>query len=196
MANKVYMPPSKSVEYPTPDDLFDQLNGEFGPFTLDPCCRPAHYTAKRVLDAGGTIYIPPDVSGEWKDAYEDVKVDGLAQDWHGRVFMNPPYGREIVKWIEKAVEEVYVEERVEIVVALLPVRTDTAWWQGYINRGNSMAPQLGQKLLNIHLANRNIKLPYATASGVRYLPGRLKFGGEKNSAQFASAVVVWSRYDD
>ena len=185
MTDRAYMLPSKSVDYETPADLFDQLDAAFGPFTLDPCGQSYHRTAVACREHGGHNY---DGTSE--------KMDGLLQPWDGRVFMNPPYGRGIAEWIQKAVEEVYVKERVEIVVALLPVRTDTAWWQGYINRGSGLTEQLGLKLIRIALVNRNIKPHYATASGVGYLPGRLKFGGEKNSAPFPSAVVVWSRYDD
>jgi phage N-6-adenine-methyltransferase len=52
--------------------------------------------------------------------------DGLKQEWTGRVFMNPPYGREIGKWVRKAYEE--SRKNAESVVCLLPSRTDTSWW--------------------------------------------------------------------
>ncbi len=49
-------------------------------------------------------------------------TDGLERSWAShRVYCNPPYGREIRKWIEKAKEA-------EIAVYLLPARTDTKWW--------------------------------------------------------------------
>jgi len=54
--------------------------------------------------------------------------DGLAQDWTGNtVFMNPPYGLTIARWIEKASG---IERGV--VVCLLPARTDTAWFHDFI----------------------------------------------------------------
>jgi site-specific DNA-methyltransferase (adenine-specific) len=39
--------------------------------------------------------------------------------------MNPPYGREIKKWMEKAKRE---SENGSIIVCLVPVRPDTRWW--------------------------------------------------------------------
>ncbi len=175
-----YMPVSKTTEYETPHDLFDRLDAEFGPFTLDPCGQREHNSASRIVGNGGHFY---DGSTE--------AMDGLLQPWDGRVFMNPPYGKEIAKWVEKSVQEVYVEERAEIVVALLPVRTDTAWWQGYVNRGNAMTQALADKLLRITLARRKVRPHYATVTGTRYLPGRVTFHGMKASAPFPSAVVVW-----
>jgi len=59
--------------------------------------------------------------------------DGLKQQWSGRAFMNPPYGREIGKWVEKAYEE--SGKNAELVVCLLPARTNTAWWHDYCLRG-------------------------------------------------------------
>ena len=74
---------SATEEWATPQDVFDVLDGEFH-FTLDPCSTDKnakcakHYTKEQ---------------------------DGLAQDWTGeRVFCNPPYGREMPKWIAKCAE--------------------------------------------------------------------------------------------
>ncbi len=54
--------------------------------------------------------------------------DGLAQPWVGRVYMNPPYGREIGAWVEKLAHE-YEAGRVTEAIALVPARVDTAWWR-------------------------------------------------------------------
>jgi hypothetical protein len=87
--------------------------------------------------------------------------DGLKQPWTGRVFMNPPYGRAIGHWMRKALEAARSGEA-EIVVCLVPARTDTRWWHDFAARGE-----------------------------VRFLPGRVRFGGGQNSAPFPSAVVVF-----
>lgn len=50
------------------------------------------------------------------------------------------------------------------VVCLLPSRTDTKWWHEYCMKGE-----------------------------IRFVKGRLKFGGAKNSAPFPSAVVIFSK---
>ena len=129
---------SERHDWTTPQDFFDQLNAEFG-FTLDPCC--LHETAKC-----SKHFTPED--------------DGLAQDWSDDVvFMNPPYGREIGKWVRKAYEE---SQRGATVVCLIPARTDTAYWHDYAMRGE-----------------------------VRFVRGRLKFGGSSVGAPFPSAVVIF-----
>lgn len=92
--------------------------------------------------------------------------DGLSQEWRGTCWMNPPYGRMIGKWIKKAYESSLLGSTV---VCLVPARTDTAWWQDYIlDESGSMH-----------------------ASEIRFLRGRLKFGGQKGSAPFPSAIVIY-----
>ena len=72
---------SESNEWATPQDLFNKLNEKYM-FTLDPCATKENAKC---------------------DNYITKEDDGLLQDWRGEVvFMNPPYGREISKWIEKA----------------------------------------------------------------------------------------------
>jgi hypothetical protein len=87
------------------------------------------------------------------------------QPWTGRVWCNPPYGREIGQWVAKAVGSTVVVPTAELVVMLLPARTDTRWWHSYV-------------------------IPFGQP---RFIKGRLKFGGAKNSAPFPSAVVVFRR---
>ena len=96
---------SNTPEWGTPQWLFDELNAEFH-FNLDPCC--THENAKC--------------------AKHFTKAEnGLKQDWTGhRVFCNPPYGREIVKWVQKA------HDSKCLTVMLLPARTDTEWFHKYI----------------------------------------------------------------
>lgn len=76
---------SKNMCWCTPQDFFDKLNAEFG-FVLDPAATDK--TAKCSL-------------------YYTPETDGLSQSWDrgGAVFCNPPYGREIGKWVQKAFEE-------------------------------------------------------------------------------------------
>lgn len=132
---------SKQDNWETPQDFFDLLDAEFS-FTLDPCALPSSAKCSR--------YFTP----------ED---DGLAQDWGGeRVFMNPPYGREIGHWIEKACIE--SQKPNTLVVGLIPSRTDTRYWHRYI---------MGR------------------ATEIRFIKGRLKFGNANNSAPFPSAVIIW-----
>lgn len=99
---------SKSNEWETPQDLFDKLNKEFN-FTLDPCSTHDNFKCKK---------------------HYTIEEDGLKQDWFGEVvFVNPPYGREISKWVKKSYEE---WQKGVTVVMLIPSRTDTKWFHDYI----------------------------------------------------------------
>ena len=94
--------------------------------------------------------------------YFTVEDDGLKQDWSNDVvFMNPPYGRDIKYWIKKAYEE---SLNGATVVCLIPSRTDTAYWHNYI---------------------------FGKADDIRFIKGRLKFGGSKNPAPFPSAIIIY-----
>ena len=53
--------------------------------------------------------------------------------WRGTVFVNPPFGRALPKWIENAHREVELGRAVTV-VALIPARTDTRWWHDHIVR--------------------------------------------------------------
>ena len=98
---------SKSVVWETPQDLFDKLNAEFH-FDLDVCALPENAKCER-------YYAPED--------------DGLSQPWNGVCWCNPPYGRTIGKWVQKAYETFAGGGTV---VMLLPARTDTKWFHEYI----------------------------------------------------------------
>ena len=102
---------SGSVEWATPQPLFDALDAEFS-FTLDPCCTIENAKCE-------TFFTKED--------------DGLVQDWGTHaVFMNPPYGREIGAWMEKA----YLSSLAgATVVALIPARTDTRMWHRFAMKG-------------------------------------------------------------
>jgi phage N-6-adenine-methyltransferase len=94
---------AKSVEYETPDGIYEPLHCEFG-FTLD--VASTHENAKCA------------------NHYTAVE-DGLTRDWSGVCWMNPPYGRVMQKWVRKAYKE---WQRGCTVVALIPARTNTGWW--------------------------------------------------------------------
>jgi site-specific DNA-methyltransferase (adenine-specific) len=108
MFNKEVMWSSKTEEWETPQNIFDALDREFH-FTLDPCATHENHKC---------------------DNYFTKEDDGLAQPWAGHsVFMNPPYGREITKWIRKA--WLSSKKPDTKVVCLLPARTDTRWFHKY-----------------------------------------------------------------
>src|ERR1700719_2941879 len=99
---------SRSEEWPTPQNFFDQLHAEFG-FTLD-----ASATAE---NAKCPLFI-------------SKKQDGLKQDWgEHRVFCNPPYGREMRAWARKCFE---ASNKGALVVLLAHARTDTRWFHDWV----------------------------------------------------------------
>lgn len=66
------------------------------------------------------------------EKYYTAKENGLVQPWEGVVWRNPPYGKGIGKWVQKAYEE---SRNGSTVVCLLPARTDTAWFHDYCTKG-------------------------------------------------------------
>ena len=134
---------SKSSEWGTPPDFFDALHREFA-FSLDACALPQNAKCR--------YYFTP-------------QQDGLKQRWRGACWCNPPYGREVGKWIEKAIQSA---REGATVVCLLPARTDTRWWHEMV-------------------------LPCATE--IRFVRGlRFQDSGGRSSvhtARFASVLVVF-----
>jgi phage N-6-adenine-methyltransferase len=97
---------SATPEWATPADLFAKLDREFA-FTLDVAATGENAKCRQFFTR---------------------KENGLSQQWSGRVFCNPPYGREIGHWIAKGWESVQAGA-CDVVVCLVPARVDTAWWQ-------------------------------------------------------------------
>jgi len=101
---------SKTDLWSTPQYIFDEYNEKYR-FDLDVCASPDNAKCDRFFT---------------KDD------DGLKQAWTGSCWMNPPYGREIGKWMKKAYESGL---NGATVVCLVPARTDTAWWHDYAMKG-------------------------------------------------------------
>lgn len=102
---------SNTTEWETPQNVFDALELEFG-FTLDPCCTKENAKCKK---------------------HFTKEHDGLSRPWTDEVvFMNPPYGGEISKWMRKAYAATHEGATV---VCLVPARTDTKWWHDYAMKG-------------------------------------------------------------
>jgi phage N-6-adenine-methyltransferase len=109
----------------------------------------------------------------WKENYwgpDHHRVDrrnSLVFDWPPVCWLNPPYSQ-CRAFIAKAAEQA---RRGSVVVCLIPARTDTRMWHESIWDGERHAPQRGVE--------------------IRFIKGRLKFGGGTNSAPFPSAVIVF-----
>lgn len=135
---------SQNDEWKTPTDLLQNHIYKFAPIDLDPCCSDKHVKARR--------------------HYTETE-NGLKQPWEGVCFMNPPYGRQISAWCEKAADEA---DRGAVVIGLLPARVDTRWFHEQV---------------------------FARAKAVVFVKGRLRFEGAPASAPFPSCLVLWANSD-
>jgi phage N-6-adenine-methyltransferase len=86
----------------TPPEIIKAL----GEFDLDPCCpkKMPWATARR---------------------FYDKEANGLVQPWNGRIWLNPPYSREAVKWLAKLADHGRG-------TALIFARTETKWFVDYV----------------------------------------------------------------
>lgn len=136
---------SNSDEWGTPKYLYDELDKEFH-FTLDACATEFNYKCSN---------------------YFSPQQDGLSQEWTGNVFVNPPYTkRQAERWVKKAYDS--VKSTANIVVMLIPSRTDVKFWHKYIFNQSNVE--------------------------VRFIKGRIQFDGvSKNKAPFPSAVIIFRR---
>lgn len=137
---------SKSNEWATPQDLFDKLNNKYH-FTLDPCSTIENHKCEK---------------------FYTIEDDGLIKDWSNDiVFVNPPYDRELYKWVKKCYEESLKGTKI---VLLIPSRTDTKYFHEFLYNKN------------------NVK--------IEFIKGRLKFGNSHNSAPFPSLLAYFNIVED
>jgi phage N-6-adenine-methyltransferase len=125
----------------TPRSFFEPLRSEF----------------KLTIDAAAcadNAMLPSFFSAAERDAFE--------QDWRGqRIWCNPPYGRaEIYRWVKMC-----ATGGAEVVVALLPARTDTRWFHDFIYKKSNVE--------------------------IRFIKGRIKFSGTSGAGKFPSMVVIF-----
>jgi site-specific DNA-methyltransferase (adenine-specific) len=99
------------------------------------------------------------------DRFYSESQDSLLQPWTGRVWCNPPYGRDLFRWVDKACKETLYFERCTLSCLLLPARTDTKWFH-------------------------EIVIPHGE---FEFIKGRIKFVGAKHVAPFPSMIVVFQR---
>jgi len=100
---------SSSTEWETPQELFDKLDAVFS-FDIDVCASKENAKC---------------------NTYWTKEDNALVKDWKGTCWMNPPYGRGVYDWVEKA----YTESKKwnSTIVCLLPARVDTRWWHDFCN---------------------------------------------------------------
>lgn len=129
---------SNSDEWETPQDLYDELDKEF------------HFN----LDLAAT---------KKNSKCECFATDGLTGRYTGdfNIWCNPPYSN-AKEWVKRCWE---LAKSVNVVVMLIPARTDTKWFHEYIYQQPDVE--------------------------IRFIKGRLKFSGSKNSAPFPSMIIVF-----
>ncbi len=131
---------SRTEEWGNPQSVFDYLDRQFN-FELDVCATPENAKCEK---------------------YFTRETDGLKQSWGGKTcWMNPPYGKNISKWMSKAYQE--AKENGYTVVCLIPARTDTRWFHDYAMKANE----------------------------IWFIKECLKFGDGKQSAPFPSCIVIF-----
>lgn len=146
---------SARQDWRTPKDLFRAVEALAGGFTLD-----------AAADRETRLVIP------WLGK-DGLSPDALRTGWNRttsgtRVWLNPPYGRDLPKFVAKAVAEVTAHPSITVWM-LVPARVDTRWWNLLMER----------------------------ADEVRFIAGRVRFetaDGAKDAAPFPSAIVRL-RYD-
>lgn len=135
---------SKSNEWSTPQSYFDSVKLEFWEFDLDPAADETNHKADRFFT----------ISDDW-----------LAQSWFWKVWCNPPYGRDLRKWVKKCFDESRGGGACILICLLIPARTDTSYFHDFIYNKPGVE--------------------------IRFIRGRLKFGDSKNAAPFPSMLVIF-----
>jgi len=137
-----YMPPSKTDNWASPKHVIESVIEEFGNIDLDPASSKHNAVARR---------------------FYTEETNGLEQMWiGGLVYVNPPYGRVLLQWVGKALEE-YEANRAKKIVMLLPSRTCTRWFHLLYGRDDVE---------------------------IRFYKGRLKYGEGTSPAPFPSILVI------
>jgi len=137
-----YMPQAKTDQWASPPHIIEAVIAEFGSIDLDPA-------------ASGSNAVAED--------FYDEEADGLTMGWNGDlVYVNPPYGRVLNKWVAKALSE-YDAGNARRIVMLLPSRTCTRWFHALYTRDDVE---------------------------IRFIKGRLKYGDGSSPAPFPSMLVI------
>ena len=131
---------SKSHVYETPNSIFEPLQKEFN-LQLDVCANQENHKLR---------------------TYFTEEQDALTKNWNTNFWMNPPFGRQLQKFVKKAQEE--SQKNKVIGVCLIPVRSNTKWWHKHI---------------------------IDTNSEVRFIKGEVKFVGFERGLWMPFAIVIF-----
>jgi hypothetical protein len=135
-------------DYVTPAWLVARIKEVFGPIVTDPCTSDSN---------------PVGASKHYTE-----NTDGLSKPWNGLTYVNPPYGRSILAWVNKC---------------------DTEYW-GYPHSGRSDKPEI-LLLLPSRTGTRWFDKARGSCGAAYFLLGRLTFVGAKDAAPFDSVLFYW-----
>jgi site-specific DNA-methyltransferase (adenine-specific) len=150
---------SVKQDWGTPQSVFAPLHAEFN-FVVDVAC-----TRANSLCNSGISFPEYDALAESWAAWVNDTDPSIC--WDAACWMNPPYGRELKRWVQKAWDE---KANGVSTVCLLPARTDTRWWAIFWDHENHCTRDARDE--------------------VRFIKGRIRFEGAEHGAPFPSAVVV------
>jgi phage N-6-adenine-methyltransferase len=171
-----------SDSWGTPRWLFDFLNRNFGPFTLDPF-------------TDGKNSLCADFFTEDQDA--------LKQVWTGNAFCNPPYSK-LHECMEHAFKQVFETKTLERATFLIPARTDTQVWHDFAALGLVFlmkgrlafvrTPAELELATEKWFAKNGAKLAAKRGRAIDFEDKQKKYKEiERQPAPFPSAVVVFDR---
>ena len=93
---------SRSIEYSTPLEIVNPLIKEFS-LTRDVCASKYNFKL---------------------NSYWTIQDNAFTKEWHGNCWMNPPFNKDLGKWVKKA----HLDRKYGTKVCLIPVRANTKWW--------------------------------------------------------------------
>ncbi|QDP46737.1 MAG: putative adenine-specific methylase [Prokaryotic dsDNA virus sp.] len=151
----------KSVDWWTPPYIFEALDLEFDIDVASP--------------VGGVSWIPA-------KRYFTKWQDGLQQEWKGRVWCNPPYGRNTAQWLQKFVDH-------DNGVALVFARTDTKWFHDIVVKADALVFMKGR----VSFLNRGEKNSTAGAGSMLIACGYESVEAIRKSNLGFFVDLLWSR---
>lgn len=107
-------------EWYTPKEYIEAARKVMGEIDLDPAsCKSANVTV------GATSYF-------------SRSNDGLAKEWSGRVWMNPPYASDLISKFTAKLTQHYLRDEVQEALVLVNNATDTTWFQDMAQHANAI----------------------------------------------------------
>lgn len=107
-------------EWYTPAQFIEAARLTMGGIDLDPAsCELANATVKAAK-------------------FFDIETNGLAQEWHGRVWMNPPYAQPLIQQFAEKIVAAFMDNEIEQACVLVNNGTETAWGQALLEQASAV----------------------------------------------------------